>query len=112
MLRQQLLLPVTIDLGPDDARRLREHLEQFARLGFSIDLFGGNTFLVSAVPARFPPDNVTGLLHDILDELAERGRVTPASDEVRIARAASRHAVTAGHKLRSCEKIRKDLVLK
>jgi DNA mismatch repair protein MutL len=99
VLRQQLLLPVTVDLGPDDARRLREHLEQFARLGFSIDHFGGNTFLVSAVPARFPPDNVTGLLRDILDELAERGRVTPASDEVRIARAAARHAVSARHRL-------------
>jgi DNA mismatch repair protein MutL len=99
VLRQQLLLPVTVDLGPDDAQRLREHLEPLARLGFSIDHFGGNTFLVSAVPARFPPDNVTGLLRDILDELAERGRVTPASDEVRIARAAARHAVTSRHKL-------------
>lgn len=99
VLRQQLLLPVTIDLGPDDARHLREHLEQFGRMGFSIDPFGGHTFLVSAVPARFPPDNVAGLLRDILDELAERGRVTPASDEVRIARAAARHAVTPRHKL-------------
>ncbi len=99
VLRQQLLLPVTIDLGPDDARHLRDHLEQFGRMGFSIDPFGGHTFLVSAVPARFPPDDVAGLLRDILDELAERGRVTPASDDVRIARAAARHAVTSRHTL-------------
>jgi DNA mismatch repair protein MutL len=99
VLRQQLLLPVTVDLSPDDARHLREQLEHFSRLGFAIDHFGGNTFLVSAVPARFPPDNVAGLLRDILDELRERGRVTPASDEVRIARAAARHAVTTRHTL-------------
>jgi len=93
VLRQQLLLPVTIDLGPDDARRLRQFQEDFVKLGFSIDHFGGNTFLVSAVPGRFPPDNVAGLLRDILDELAEHGRVAPASTAVRIARAAARHAV-------------------
>lgn len=93
VLRQQLLLPVTVDLGPEDARRLREHLEGLVRFGFSIDPFSGNTFLVSAVPARFPPDNVAGLLRDILDDLAERGRTMPGSDEVRLARAAARHAV-------------------
>jgi DNA mismatch repair protein MutL len=94
VLRQQLLLPVTVDLGPEDARRLREHLAALVRFGFAIDPFSGNTFLVSAVPARFPPDNVGGLLRDMLDDLSERGRTTPGSDEVRIARAAARHAVT------------------
>ncbi len=99
VLRQPLLLPVTVDLGPEDARRLREHLDALGRFGFSIDPFSGNTFLVSAVPARFPADDVGGLLRDILDDLSERGRATPATDEVRIARAAARHAVTAGRAL-------------
>ncbi|MBN2451556.1 MAG: DNA mismatch repair endonuclease MutL [Lentisphaeria bacterium] len=92
-LRQQLLLPATVDLGTDDARRLRQYLDDFVKLGFSIDHFGGNTFLVSAVPARFPAENVAGLLRQILDELRDRGHAAPAPEEVRIARAACRCAV-------------------
>ena len=92
-LRQPLLMPATVDLGSDDARRLKEHLDDFGRLGFSIDPFGGNTFLVSAVPARFPAENVAALLRDILDDLRERGRVTPATSEIRLAEVACRHAV-------------------
>ncbi|NLF19621.1 MAG: hypothetical protein GX595_20515 [Lentisphaerae bacterium] len=92
VLRQQLLIPVTLEVGLDDARRLRQCLGDLGKLGFSIEPFGGNTFLVTAVPARFPPDDLSGLLRDILDEVSEHGRLAPDSADVRLARAAVRHA--------------------
>lgn len=92
-LQQQLLLPVTIDLTPDDAGLLRTHVERFQKLGFCLEPFGGNTFLITAVPSRFPEENVTGLVRDILDDLREGAEPSAKAGEIRIAQAACRHAV-------------------
>ena len=98
--QQQLLLPVTVDLPPADAALLEKYAEHFKQLGFSIDAFGGNTFLVSAVPAAFPEENVGGLLRDILDDLRHgSGQTAQRPDDARIARVACKHAVKASDPL-------------
>jgi DNA mismatch repair protein MutL len=103
--QQQLLLPATIDLGAEDAKLLQRELEQFQRIGFGIEHFGGNTFLIVAVPAQFPREDVSGMLRDILDELREGTGSAPRPDDIRIARAACTHAVRASDTL-SHEEIR------
>jgi len=92
-LQQQLLLPVTIDLAPDDAGLLRTHIECFQKLGFCLEPFGGNTFLITAVPSRFPEENVTGLVRGIVDDIREGGEPSAKIGDVRVAQAACRHAV-------------------
>jgi DNA mismatch repair protein MutL len=94
--RQPLLLPVTVEFAPPDAALLRRSLEHFQHLGFGLDEFGGNTFIATAVPVRFPRENLAGFLHDVLEELRQGGP-NPASrpDEVQIAQAACKHAVKA-----------------
>ncbi len=101
--RQPLLLPVTLDLAPADAALLRRSLEHFQRLGFGLETFGGNTFLVNAVPARFPHENLAGLLRDVLDELRQSAGTMPRFDEVQIAQAACKHAVKAEDPLAPAE---------
>ncbi|OGV61719.1 MAG: hypothetical protein A3K19_25930 [Lentisphaerae bacterium RIFOXYB12_FULL_65_16] len=91
--QQPLLLAVTVDLGPEDAAFLSRHIEHFQRLGFGLEPFGGNTFLVTGVPVHFPSVNVGGLLRDILDELRRSPTGAPRPDEVRIAQSACKHAV-------------------
>jgi DNA mismatch repair protein MutL len=92
--QQQLLLPVTIDLGADDANLLQRELEHFQHLGFGIEHFGGNTFLIVSVPPQFPREDVSGMLRDILDELRDSpGGATSRPDDVRLARAACTRAV-------------------
>lgn len=98
-LQQQLLLPVTMDLTPDDAGLLRTHIERFQKLGFCLEPFGGNTFLITAVPSRFPEENVTGLLQDILDDIREGGEPSAKAGDIRIAQAACRHAVNVNDHL-------------
>ncbi len=91
---QPLLLPVSVDLAPADAALLRRNLDHFNRLGFGLDSFGGNAFIVTAVPVRFPRENLAGLLRDILDDLRQSSTGgAPRPDEVRIAQAACKHAV-------------------
>ncbi len=97
--RQQLLLPVTIDLTPTDAALLQQHLDDLKRLGFGLEHFGGNTFLVTAVPTSFPEENVSGLLQDMLDDLRQGVDAGNISDDVRLAQAACKHAVKANDAL-------------
>jgi len=48
---QTLLEPLTLDLPPDLAVVLDTHQDQLAELGFQVEPFGGQTFLLRAVPA-------------------------------------------------------------
>ena len=48
---QALLNPVTVELPAGSARLLAEQLPLLAELGFQVEPFGPNTFLVRAVPS-------------------------------------------------------------
>ncbi len=47
---QRLLFPVTVELAPSDAALIGEELEEFRRLGFALEPFGGNSVRLDAVP--------------------------------------------------------------
>jgi DNA mismatch repair protein MutL len=48
---QPLLMPETVTCAPDEAESLRERLEEAKALGFGIEPFGGDSFIVEALPA-------------------------------------------------------------
>ena len=100
---QGLLIPITIDLSAADANALRENLDAMASLGFAIEDFGGNSFIISAVPAHFPQENVAGMLHDIIDDLRDRPLRERRADEGAIAMAACKAAVKAHDHLEASE---------
>ncbi len=63
---QTLLFPTTIELSLGEIEQIEQHLPDIEKMGFSIREFGGNAFVISAVPAlagQCPPDD---LLRDIL----------------------------------------------
>ena len=70
---QELLEPQTVELTPQQAALLEEHLEQLAAWGFDIALFGRNTFLVKAVPAGLAPETLPVALSEMLDAASEGG---------------------------------------
>jgi DNA mismatch repair protein MutL len=92
---QPLLLPVTVELSPADAVLLKKNLVHFQCFGFGLEEFGGQTFLVTAVPPHFPQDNLAGLLRNVLDDVRQSPGMTRRGDEVQVARAACRCAVSA-----------------
>jgi len=111
VIQQQLLIPITLDLGADDAKVLTANLAHFNRLGFGIEPFGGNTFLVVGVPASFPDENINGLLREILDDLRHGTGKTVHPDDVRIAQVACRCAVRRSDNLTAeeCGQLLRDL---
>lgn len=92
--QQALLIPVTIDFAPEESVLLQQNLERFQKLGFAIGPFGGRTFIVSAIPASLPDTDLVPLLHEILDDLRHSQEGRNRFDDVRIAKAAARHAIS------------------
>jgi DNA mismatch repair protein MutL len=71
--RQLLLFPLVIDLDFREAASMAEHLEDFARLGFQIEPFGGNSYAVIAVPQLLATAPIADLVRDVGGELAGIG---------------------------------------
>jgi DNA mismatch repair protein MutL len=70
---QPLLVPETIELSVGETLALLSNLESLKGIGFEIAEFGGNSFIVRAVPAVSVKAPVKQLLHDIVTELLAGG---------------------------------------
>ncbi len=66
IVRQTLMFPETIELSLFQAQLVEKYGEELNTIGFSIREFGGNTFILSAVPALAGTINPSELFFDIL----------------------------------------------
>lgn len=67
---QTLMFPHTLDFSPGKSELLQSMLPSINKMGFEIQYFGQNSFLVHAMPAHLPPDTdldkvVYGIVEDI-----------------------------------------------
>ena len=96
---QYLLVPVALELDYREASLLVERVMWFTDLGFIIEHFGGNTFLLRGVPQNFPCGQEKALILDMLDYFKEKGNscTDPVDFQHRLASSmACRNAVKAG----------------
>jgi len=102
---QALLIPEIVDLSPGDATRLLDHAEALARLGLSIEPFGGSAVAVRETPAILGPVNAAALIRDVLDELADAGdsQLVQAKIEAVLSRMACHGSVRSGRQMRAEE---------
>jgi DNA mismatch repair protein MutL len=97
---QQLLLPLTVHLGPAEEEAFEEHRELFARLGFDAEPFGGTALIVRAVPAPHPRFDAERCLRDTLAALTgDRLAGVTARHERLAATFACKAAIKAGEAL-------------
>ncbi len=97
---QTLLIPDTVELPARDAARVRQHVALFQHLGFGISEFGGNAFVVDAVPACFDNVPVKVLITDMAGSLELAGaRGGQEAREDALAQAACRAAVGCRQRL-------------
>jgi DNA mismatch repair protein MutL len=71
---QRLLTPETVELGFREAEILQRLIADLADYGMDIAPFGGNTFVVSAVPAMLADREIEPLLRGMLETIAEVGK--------------------------------------
>jgi DNA mismatch repair protein MutL len=94
---QQLIEPVPVQLTMAQTGLLENQLSAINHLGFDVELFGGNTFLVRAIPALFLGLNPESALRVLVEDFEEDE--TPLQQEIEakiIARVCKRAAVKAG----------------
>ena len=103
---QGLLFPETMELSFRESAVLVEHLEELSRLGFALEAFGGNTWLLKGVPQILAGSEYLRTIRDILEELASLSRSRTFTDiqEDILARIAC-HSVVRGRRTLSAREI-------
>lgn len=77
-LLQPLLTPLQLDLGVESVQLLSEHMDVFSALGFEIEAFGGNTFMLRAVPDGLQKRDPERALREVLADVSREQRQTSA----------------------------------
>lgn len=103
---QHLLLPEVIDLPQEQAERLMDMAEPLARLGLTIEPFGGGSVLLRTLPVLLQGADGAELIRDLAEELAADRDASAADAEAFarrcnavIARMACHGSIRAGRRL-------------
>ncbi len=102
---QKLLFPARIDLAAKESVLMEKVIDQFNALGFSVELFGENSFIVQAVPAILKERDVKTVIMDILADLGERSYSKNKLEDEFIKLTSCRSALKAGDKLNKEEMV-------
>ena len=97
---QALLSPVSVELPPASARLLAEQIPVLAEVGFQVEEFGRNTFLVRGVPSLLAGMDPSAALLVLVEDFEEDESPLLKEIESRvIARVCKRAAIKAGQSL-------------
>jgi len=103
--KQPLLVPQTLHLDRRSAVLLREKLDEIIKVGFELEAFGGESYVVRAVPAAIRSKDPLKVLRDMVDELVDASvtrRLIPTREHIWIT-SACKMAVKAGDPLSHAE---------
>ena len=105
VVRQTLMFPETVELSLFQAQLVEKNEDEIDRIGFSIREFGGNTYIISAVPALAGLANARELFLDILEQFGSENNKGDAGGflDTILATMACKAAVKAGTNLSTPE---------
>jgi len=102
--QQHLLDPLTLHVGARLTGQVAAYLEPLRHVGFEIEPFGGDTYLVRAVPAVLAGEDPQRVLEEIVATLAERRNLVGESMEAQLVKmVCKRAAIKAGQLLSDIE---------
>jgi DNA mismatch repair protein MutL len=103
--QQSLLIPETVELSPPETTALQENIEYLNSLGFNLEEFGNNSYILRAVPAVAAKTSAKQLLLDLISELRAVGKsVQLETKQENIRKLIACHsAIKAGDKLTAQE---------
>jgi DNA mismatch repair protein MutL len=95
---QGLLQPIALELSPREEESMRLNRELLEGFGFSIDPFGGRSYLIRAIPAMMAEADIASAVGTLLDNLT--GPANPDGWDDKIAQSLACHgSIRAGQQL-------------
>lgn len=102
--RQHLLQPLTLHVGSEVAGEVARHQRELAAVGYEIEPFGGDAWLVRSVPALLAGQDPLSTLIDIVDTLsAGRNLVREGYENELVKTICKRAAIKGGQLLSQIE---------
>jgi DNA mismatch repair protein MutL len=97
---QDILGTTILDLSPEEGIIVYDNIDFLSRLGFKMERFGKNSFIIRTVPVVFGRFSHQNVIHEIIEEIKnDRKPGLDAVKEERIIRKSCRAAVKANEKL-------------
>lgn len=102
--KQHLLEPLMLHVGARLTGMVAAHLETLQRIGFEIEPFGGDAFLVRAAPAVLAGEDPLRVLEEMVAALGERRNLVDENIEAELVKmVCKRAAIKAGQLLSDLE---------
>ncbi|MEO0939294.1 MAG: DNA mismatch repair endonuclease MutL [Pseudomonadota bacterium] len=99
---QALLIPEIVELSAQDRDRLLSIAEDLARVGLTVEPFGGDAVALQTTPAILGEVDGKAVISDILDELADHGTTQTLQSRIDaiLSRMACHGSVRSGRRMR------------
>ena len=78
---QKQLFPITINIAKDKISLFEDILPEMQSMGFEIQSFGGETFIVQGIPAGFKENNLQAIVDQLVDAYANNLKLDIGKDE-------------------------------
>jgi DNA mismatch repair protein MutL len=99
--RQQLLEPLPLHTGHAVTGLVAQHLKELRQVGFEIEPFGGDSFLLRAVPSVLADQDPARTLDEIVSALAQQRNLVGEELENRLVKMVCKRAAIKGGQLLS-----------
>lgn len=101
---QKQLFSATIDLNPQDAQILREILNEVNQLGFEIEEFGNNSFVIHSLPADINAQDEQSIIENLIEQFKNNLQIVKLDKRESVAFSlAKKAAISPSKKLNNIE---------
>lgn len=102
---QQQLFPQTVKLSASDTELVNELIGEISNLGFVIEPFGNNTFIVNGTPADLTDENIQELIENVLENYKKNQLGLKLDRKNNLARAMARNLAVKSGKVLMAEEM-------
>ncbi|MFW6281701.1 MAG: DNA mismatch repair endonuclease MutL [bacterium] len=101
IITQSLLIPVTVELTPEEKEILNRYQDDLIKTGIHIEPFGGNSFIVTEIPNLLKNFSSKKIIRELIDNLIKTGKTKTQAEIIEqiITYMSCRSAIKAGKHL-------------
>lgn len=103
---QKLLFPQNIQLPPSDAALLKDILSDINALGYDLQEFGANAFIIHGIPADLTPGNEQEVIEQLLEQCKQNTQTLQLDKRKELARLMAKNTAIKAGKILTVEEMK------